>query len=183
MKHQLNLNKPLIAALVFAVIAMLFAATLLAQPALAARAHNAIFCDGGETLCVEAWGGSGITIYSDAGSTTKFSITGASGNLFTAGLLRTGAGTTITVTAASAITPTASYQPITAAGAITDATLPTSGFLAGQRVTFVNSGSNSITILDSGTSKLAGNAALGQYDSLTVLFDGTNWIETNRSDN
>jgi hypothetical protein len=48
---------------------------------------------------------------------------------------------------------------------------------AGDVLTLVNIGSNAITITDTGTLKLSGNAALGQYDSVTLLSDGTNWIQ------
>lgn len=108
-------------------------------------------------------------------STTGANVTGT--------FARVTPSTVITVTAAGVITPTASFQKITAAGVITDATLSTTGFTAGDTLTIENTGSNSITILDSGAVKLAGNAALGQYDSLRAMFDGTNWIETGRSDN
>jgi len=44
-------------------------------------------------------------------------------------------------------------------------------------------GSNTITLTDTGTLKLGGNAALGQYDSITLLSDGTNWIQVSKADN
>lgn len=80
------------------------------------------------------------------------------------------------------ITPTATYHPITAAGAVGN-TMYTTGFTAGDLVILVNEGANAITITDTGTTMLTGNIALGQYDSLTLLFDGTNWVEVSASNN
>ena len=42
---------------------------------------------------------------------------------------------------------------------------------------------NTITITDTGTLKLSGNAALGQYDTITLWSDGTNWIEISETNN
>ncbi len=87
----------------------------------------------------------------------------------------------VTVTDGSIITPTASYQPITAGAAVgTDLIAVLS---SGTLLRLVNVGSNTITITDTGTLKLAGNIALGQYDSLLLLSDGTNWVQMGTSDN
>lgn len=96
--------------------------------------------------------------------------------------LRPDAQTALTVTDGTAFTPTGTYQPITAAGAVTP-TVSTTGFSAGDLLVLINTGSNAITLADSGTAKLASAAALGQYDSITLIFDGTNWIEFSRSNN
>jgi len=47
----------------------------------------------------------------------------------------------------------------------------------------VNVGSNTITLTDTGTLKLSANAALGQYDTITLQSDGTNWIELAKANN
>ena len=97
------------------------------------------------------------------------------------GLLRTSAAAAVTVTRGGTITPTGSYQPITATKAS-----GTSGIAilsAGTVVRFVNTSANTITLTDTGTLKLSGNAALGQFDTLTVLSDGTNWIEVGETNN
>jgi hypothetical protein len=92
------------------------------------------------------------------------------------------AQTAISVTNGMTLTPTGSYQLLTSAaasrafGAITAAD-------AGTVLTLVNTVNQTITITDTGTLKLSGNAALGQYDSITLISDGTNWIELNESDN
>lgn len=80
------------------------------------------------------------------------------------------------------ITPTGTYHQITAAAA--RGTSSVAGVAtAGRVLTLVNVGSNTITLTDTGTLKLAGNAALGQYDSLVLLSDGTNWIQLAKTDN
>jgi len=100
-------------------------------------------------------------------------------------------GTKMKLTAGSVVTctngtggcaPTSSYQPVTAAGAV-GATIATTGWSAGQMLVMVNTGTNAITITDTGTTMLSGNIALGQYDSLWLIFDGTNWIMLGTSNN
>jgi predicted acyltransferase (DUF342 family) len=87
----------------------------------------------------------------------------------------------ITITQAVTLTPTGSYQQLTAAGAVSFGAI-TAG-TAGDLLTLVNIGSNTITITDTGTLKLTGNLALGQYDSATLLSDGTNWIQLATANN
>lgn len=89
--------------------------------------------------------------------------------------------TVITITQAATLSPTGSYQQLTAAGAVSFGAI-TAG-TAGDLLTLVNIGSNTITITDTGTLKLTGNLALGQYDSATLLSDGTNWIQLATANN
>lgn len=89
-------------------------------------------------------------------------------------------GTAITVTDGSTITPTTAIQELTAAGNV-GAALAACG--DGQVQTFVNLSNVTITITDTGTIHLAGNAALGQYDSLTVVGSGVRCIEIARANN
>ena len=96
-------------------------------------------------------------------------------DLHLSGGLNTAAQTSITVTADSTISPAGTYQPISAAGAVGTSSI-TAGD-AGDLLVLTNTGANVITITDTGTLKLSGNAALGQYDSLFLLSDGTNWVE------
>lgn len=88
----------------------------------------------------------------------------------------------ITVTNGAAFTPTGSYQPITAAGEVTP-TISTGGGTTGDLLVLVNEGSNTINIADSGTAKLSTALALGQFDTIVLIFDDTNWIELTRADN
>lgn len=83
--------------------------------------------------------------------------------------------TWITVTDNLEIAPTGSYQPIAAAGAVGTSSI-TAGS-AGDLLILTNTGTNVVTITDTGTLKLSSDAALGQYDSLFLLSDGTNWVE------
>lgn len=86
----------------------------------------------------------------------------------------------ITVTNGAAFTPTGSYQPITAAGAVT----PTLTVLAaGTKVCIVNTSTQNVLILDANTAKLTGDDTLAQFDMLCVISDGTNWLEVGRPDN
>lgn len=186
MSHQLKNRERLVYVILFVAMLIAFAiggaqaggVNVLAVKAL--RVRN--WANVGTDLAV----GGNATV---AGDLTATGNVAATGNVNSTGANVTGTfnritkNTIITVTAASIITPTGSYQPITAAGVITDATLAASGFTAGDVVTIVNNGSNSITILDTGTAKLASDAALGQYDSLRVIFDGTNWVQISRGDN
>lgn len=96
-------------------------------------------------------------------------------------LLRLSPQSALTVTAGGTVSPQGSYQPLTAAGAVGTSSI-TAGS-AGDVVVFVNTSSNTITFTDTGTLKLSGNAALAQYDTLTLLADGTNWVEIGQTDN
>lgn len=78
--------------------------------------------------------------------------------------------------------PTASYIEVTAA-ITAGGVLSTTGIAEGTVVNIVNVGSNTVTFTDTSTTMLSGNAALGQYDTLTVVFDGTNWLETAQANN
>ena len=152
------------------------------------------------------YNGADLYVYSDNHSTQKFHVDGATGavdaestanfasavTIQAGGLtisdgdavvaddLRITAQTAITVTNGNAFTPTGTYQPIQAAAEVTPTiTVGT----AGDVVVLINTSANTINIADSGTAKLSAAAALGQYDSLTLWCDGTNWIEVSRSDN
>ncbi len=83
--------------------------------------------------------------------------------------------TTVTVTSGSTITPTGMYQRLTSAGNLGTSSIanPT----AGRLLVLVNVANTTITLTDTGTLKLSGNAALAQYDSIQLMGDGTNWIQ------
>lgn len=88
---------------------------------------------------------------------------------------------TITVSNNSIITPTGMYQPLTASAAAGTSSIAAAA--AGTIVIFENLSTNTITLTDTGTLLLAGNAVLGQYDTLALISDGTNWIQVSKSDN
>lgn len=73
------------------------------------------------------------------------------------------------------ISPTGSYQPIYAAGAVST-TLMGTGYDTGTWVTLVNTSTNAITLADQGAFKLSGDLALGQFDNAILVFDGTYWV-------
>jgi hypothetical protein len=95
--------------------------------------------------------------------------------------LRLTPGTSITVTTDSLITPLGSYQPLTSGGTVQTASIAAG--TAGDLLTLVNTTNTSIVFTDTGTLKLAGNRTLGQFDSLTLISDGTNWVERSFANN
>jgi hypothetical protein len=89
--------------------------------------------------------------------------------------LRITPATSITVTTDSLITPLGSYQPLTSAGTVQTASIAAG--TAGDLLTLINTTNTSIVFTDTGTLKLGGNRTLGQFDSLMLVSDGTNWVE------
>ena len=89
--------------------------------------------------------------------------------------------TAISVTTDGAVDPTGSYQQLTASEAVqtSDVTCGSEGDI----VIYANTVNQTITLTDTGALKLTGNFAMGQYDTLTVLNDGTNCLEIARSNN
>jgi hypothetical protein len=85
--------------------------------------------------------------------------------------------TSITVTQDGAITPTGTYQPVAAAAAVSTGAIAAG--TAGRLLVLVGSDdTNTVTISRTTTIKLGGaTRALGAQDTLTLLSDGTNWIE------
>lgn len=87
--------------------------------------------------------------------------------------------------AAATITPSAS----TVTGTCSDSdgcdwTLSETGAVSGQRVTFINIGTNVINFADtSGVSETAGAFAAGANDSISFVYANSRWIETGRSNN
>lgn len=89
--------------------------------------------------------------------------------------------TAITVTQDLDVNATGTYQRLTAAGAVGTASVTIKP--AGTYLILVNVGANSITITETALIKSAGNIVLGQYDSATLLSDGTNWFQVAASNN
>lgn len=124
----------------------------------------------------------GLTITAGGATITAGGLTLSDGNAVIADFVRITAQTSLTVTDSTPFTPTGSYQPITAAGAVTP-TIATSGFTAGDQVQIVNTSSQNILIQDTGNQVLSAAFTMGQYDTLTLRFDGTRWLEIARSNN
>lgn len=122
--------------------------------------------------------GSGCTYEFQSGSTLELQ----SGATMTTTDIYVAAGTPQTIGYQGTITPTGMYNQITASAA--RGTSSVAGVAtAGRVVVIVNIGSNTITLTDTGTLKLSGNIALGQYDSVSLLSDGTNWIQLATANN
>jgi hypothetical protein len=123
--------------------------------------------------------------------TSNFTVDGTTGAVATASKVTVGTfevltkATPIAVTAALAILPTGTYQPITASGVITDATLATTNIPTGAKLILINAGStNAITILKGSTALVVGgtSVALGPSDTATFIFDGSHWVEVAATD-
>lgn len=100
-----------------------------------------------------------------------------------AGKVRYTKGTTQTVTFDTLIASTYTYQPISSAGAVGTGGIVTSTAVAGNLLILENVANQTITISDTGTTMLTGNVSLGQYDTLALIFDGTNWVMLYTSNN
>jgi len=83
------------------------------------------------------------------------------------------------------LTPEDSYVELTCNDAHTcDITMGEAGLWEGQVLRITNVSANVCDFADTGgVSELAGAFAMGQYDFLELMYDGTTWIETGRSNN
>jgi hypothetical protein len=91
------------------------------------------------------------------------------------GKIRYTKGTTQTLTASAEITSVNTFQPIGAAGAIGTSAIA-AGVQPGSLLVIENIANVAIVITDTGTTMLTGNITLGQYDTLGLIWDGTNWV-------
>lgn len=94
--------------------------------------------------------------------------------------LKFGTSVPLAGVASTAIAPDGFLQPVSMA---TAGTVPITIPAAGHYVCIWNTGSEVVTIADTGNQILSASAALGQYDVLCGVSDGTRFIETSRSDN
>lgn len=86
----------------------------------------------------------------------------------------------LTVTNASTITPTGAVMELTAAGAV-GAELAMAG--DGQFLILINTVNQTITISETSAARMAGDFAMGQYDTITFIGQGITWHEVARSNN
>lgn len=126
--------------------------------------------------------GKDIIWYSDSLSTQTAKVEGAAGVASFYGLRLTPAAA-LTVINGTAIVPGGSYQPLNGSGTITAATVATSSATIGDVVVLVNTTNTTINIADSGKVKLSAAAAIGQYDTLTLMYVYPYWQELARSNN
>lgn len=90
----------------------------------------------------------------------------------------------VAVTEGGIITPTGTYQELTAAGAVSTTQIADASG-SGTILILVNSSANAITLGDDagGNLILSGDAVLGQWDTVTLINYGGNWIEIAQADN
>jgi hypothetical protein len=104
-------------------------------------------------------------------------------DLFATGKIRSTRGTTQTLTADATITDTWSYLPVTAAGAIGTSGIASTTSVSGDILIVTNVGTNAIVITDTGNTVLSGNITLGQFDTLSLVFDGQRWVQLATTNN
>jgi hypothetical protein len=104
------------------------------------------------------------------------------GDLMAAGKIRATKGTTQTITASGEITSVATFQPISAAGNIGTSAIA-AGAAPGSLLIIENIANVSIVLTDTGTTMLTGNLTLGQYDTVALIWDGTNWVQLTTANN
>lgn len=88
---------------------------------------------------------------------------------------------TQTLTMNGTITNTYALLQLSAAGTVNTSSIAAG--VAGQRLTIVNGVNQSIVLTDTGTLRLSGNLTLGQYDTVELVSDGTNWIQLATTNN
>lgn len=86
----------------------------------------------------------------------------------------------VTVTNGGTITPTGAVVELTAAGAV-GAAMAAAG--DGQFLILINTVNQTITISETASARMAGDFAMGQYDTLTLIGQGVTWHEVARSNN
>lgn len=132
---------------------------------------------------LNATGTSALGAADFAGNVTMQAQLSVDGPLVAATQLNLVPGSPISVTAGAIITPTAAFQLLEAAGSLSSGEISNS-CSSGQLVTLMNTANVTITIPDSGENILSAAAALGQWDTLTVIcYAGTKWFEVARSNN
>jgi hypothetical protein len=110
---------------------------------------NGLDCGAGSGNCVTARYGRSIVAYSDRETTPKWKLTASTGTVQHAGFDIVDAAASITVTnGITNLQPLGSYQPITAAGAVTVTSMltSTSTFKPGTLVRFLNTGAQNIIL-------------------------------------
>lgn len=92
---------------------------------------------------------------------------------------------TETITSGGVISPVRPFIAISAAGAVTTSTITAivDGWNDGQICTMTNMGANPITVKNSANTLLGGDVVLGQYDTLSVWWDGYDWIRFSSANN
>lgn len=122
--------------------------------------------------------GSGpLAVTGNASVSGSLSVVGAAGFADDVNLV---AQSAITVTNAATFTVGGGVQRIQASGSVTPVLNPGT---QGQMVTLLNITNQNITIADTSGQMLSANWVGGQWDTLTLYYYGTSWIELARSNN
>ena len=90
---------------------------------------------------------------------------------------------TVTVVYQGVITPTGSLVYITAAAARGTRLVLTTTATTGDVIRVVNVGAQTITLTDTAPLVLTANFAMGNKDTLTLYYDGDEWVELARANN
>lgn len=123
----------------------------------------------------------GLTLTDDNLTLTSGDVVITDGNASINDDLNIDAQAAISVTMNATITPLGSYQPLSSAGTVNTSSI-TAGTV-GDLLVLINTTATSIVLTDTSTLKLTGNLTLGQFDSVTLWSDGTNWIQVATANN
>ena len=139
------------------------------------------------TLTSPVWGQTPITRIRNAAiqvlsvtNTATIADLTVSGNS-TLDTLNLAPASTIAVTMNATVTPLGALQPLSSAGTVNTASITVGD--AGDVLVLYNTTATSIVFTDTGTLKLTGNITLGQYDTLELVSDGTNWLQRATANN
>lgn len=123
-----------------------------------------------------------------AGTTNlRGAVTAASetitGTLTVGTFLNTAPTSALPVVASTPIAPTRTFQILSSAGAVDPGGIG-NGTTAGQILILEQSSNQTITLTEAGTLHLgAATRALGQYDTIILMWDGAAWVELAFTDN
>lgn len=97
--------------------------------------------------------------------------------------LNTTPQTALTLVMNGDLTPTGTFQPVTAAGAVSVSGADIAAGTEGDLLVLLNIGSNTITLSETTGLVSAGDIALGTLDSATLVYRGTSWYQIGASNN
>jgi hypothetical protein len=169
------------------------AAALLLNNTIAAHGYEWHALDGGSFQLADFTASATRLLMDSSGnvgigpSTTPAAKLDVQGNAMVRGFL-TKRSTAITVTSGATLTPTSSYVQLSSSGPFTlsATTAIADGTTAGDTLVLHNINAiSTITIPNAANTALAGatSLTLGPRDTLTLIWDGADWVETARSDN
>ncbi len=181
MKWFKRLNHTARVAVFLAFLVLLVGVSVAASPD-AATIRVSILCATEWNPCVESHNGSDIVIYSDAGTTQKFLVDGALGDVTLEGTLNVG-DNAYTSVGAQTLDPVNSVYLLSPVTVLT-LTLATTTSVAGDFVLLVSQVATDTTVVDTGATVGGGVRTLGSDgDNILLMYDGTKWVEISFADN